>query len=183
MKRLLLAGIALLPVVGAAFVVHGHLFAASQNQPLAHAQSEFHFTVNAPAETATRLFGAAAERSWSKDWHPDFVYPTAPADVQGAVFKVHHGHHSSTWVTTVYAPGQGHVEHVASIDGQMLMTIDIHVTPRNDRESDVTVTYDRTALNPSANEHIQALAAADADSGPHWASAINGYLQQTQQQP
>src|SRR5579871_523772 len=170
MKSALIVCVALLFAAGLGFVAHEHLSTASG--PVAHVKSEFHFTIKAPAEAATRLFGAIAERSWSKDWDPKFVYPSSAADVQGAVFKVRHGHHASTWVNTIYAPEQGRVQYVATIDGQMLTVIDIHVQAKTDRESEATVSYERTALNPDVSEHVQTLAASDAKSGPHWASAI-----------
>jgi hypothetical protein len=41
----------------------------------------------------------------------------------------------------------------------------------------VDVVYERTALNPEANEHVQQLGASDRNNGTHCQKAINGYLE------
>jgi len=40
----------------------------------------------------------------------------------------------------------------------------------------VNVAYERTALDPSANEHVKELGNADRQGGREWGTAINDYL-------
>jgi len=76
---------------------------------LAHARSEFTFMVHAPMAEAFPLFGPEGERGWAgPHWDPQFVWPLPAKDAEGAVFRVHHGHHSATWVNTAFDAQAGH---------------------------------------------------------------------------
>ena len=106
--------------------------------PMAHAHSEFTFTVQAPMAEAFPLFGAEGERAWGgPHWDPQFVYPdpaSAPGpvparDVEGAVFRVHHGHHSATWVNTAFDAQAGHAAYVYIVDGKLATRIDVQLSP------------------------------------------------------
>ena len=162
---------------------HGGIQAAQSLQsvptlgPLAHVKSEFSFTVHAPIAVVAPLFGPEAERGWGgSDWDPHFLYPQPVKDVDGAVFLVKHGQHTSTWVTTALDFAAGHVQYVNLIDGLMATKIDIRLTPKGPENTFVTVVYERTALQPEANDHVNTLGKNDSGSGPHWESTINGYL-------
>ena len=166
-------------LIAASFVVLGlHSRRVAQaSEALAHARSEFSFTVNAPMTVAAPLFGPEAERGWGgAAWEPTFFYPLPAADVKGAVFALRHGGHDSTWVATAQDFQGGHVQYVSMIDGRMVTLIDIRLTAAGASETSVTVTYERTALQPSLNEHVQKLAEQDKNSGQHWGTAINDYL-------
>jgi len=176
MKRMLLISVIVGGFVSAWFVRDGR--SSTATEPLAHFRSEFNFVVKAPMEVTAPLFGQDAERGWGGGaWNPQFFYPQPGRDVQGAVFAVRHGQHESIWVTTVFDIQGGHVQFVSVVSGATATTIDIHIAPHGKDNSTVNVAYERTALDPQANEHIQELAKADADSGPHWESAISDYLQ------
>jgi hypothetical protein len=143
---------------------------------LAHTRTEFGFTVNASLEMAAPLFGADKERVWAPDWNPQFLYPNPAQDQQGMVFQVAHGTHTSTWVNTTFDLAGGHIQYAYMLDGAMVTTIDIHLTRTVAAKTDVTVVYERTALSPDANEHVQHFAAGDAKAGKEWEEQINGYL-------
>ena len=153
-------------------------------EPLAHTHSEFSFEVHAPMAVAAPLFGAEAERAWGgESWNPRFLYPRPASDIQGAVFHVKHGAHDGTWVATAQDFRGGHVQYVNLIDGAMATFIDIRITAPSPKETAVTVVYERTALRPELNDHINELAENDKSSGPHWASAINDYLKASGKAP
>ncbi len=40
----------------------------------------------------------------------------------------------------------------------------------------MTVVYERTALVPEANEHVQHFTKGDEEAGKEWAEQINGYF-------
>ena len=154
------------------------------DEPLAHTHSEFSFAVHAPMAVAAPLFGAEAERGWGgESWNPRFLYPQPASDVQGAVFHVKHGAHDSTWVATAQDFRGGHVQYVNLIDGAIVTLIDIRISAPAPAETAVTVVYERTALRPELNDHVNELAANDKISGPHWASAISDYLKDSGKAP
>lgn len=145
--------------------------------PLARARSEFIFTVQAPMAVAFPLFGPEGERPWAgQEWDPQFVYPVPAKDVEGAVFRVHHGHRSATWVNTVFDAQAGHAAYVYVIDGKLATRIDVHLTPVDAGTTRVRVMYERTALDPSVNPDIAEMAEKDPNIGLEWEREIREYL-------
>jgi hypothetical protein len=160
-------------------MIHGVLFfaalAALTPISLAHTRVEFHFTADLPYESTAPLFGAWEEKKWASDWKPEFVYPVPPIDQEGSVFRVQKGEHSSIWVNTIYDLSAGRVQYVY-VMGELLVTrIDIRLSRNGAAKTDVSVTYERTALDRSANDHVNSLAKADAGSADEWRVAINAY--------
>jgi hypothetical protein len=143
---------------------------------LVHTRTEFKFTVDAPFEQTAPLFGANEERKWSPDWNPQFIYPTPAHDQPGMVFKVAHGHYSSVWVNTAFDLAAGHIQYAYVLNDAMTTLIDIHLTRETAQKTGVMVVYERTALVPEANEHVQHFAKGDENSGQEWSEAINGYF-------
>jgi hypothetical protein len=146
-------------------------------QRLAHLSSSFSFTVNAPLRQAAPLFGPEGERVWAGgDWNPQFVFPTPAHDVEGAVFTVQHGEHTSVWVNTIFDLERGRMQYVYVLADLLATTIDVRLHPVDAQHTKVDVTYTRTALRPEANEHVAAMSAHDGKQGPEWESKINAYL-------
>ena len=141
-----------------------------------HRRTEFHFTANAPLEQAAPLFGANEERKWAPDWSPQFLYPMPAKDQPGMVFSVAHGQLTSTWVNTAFDLANGHVQYVYVLADAMVTTIDIRLTREGPQKTGVTVVYERTALMPEANEHVQHFARGDEKAGEEWEEQINAYL-------
>lgn len=158
------------------------LCAAQSQQPapsepaLAHTRVEFHFVADGPLEQVAPLFGANEERKWAADWNPQFIYPTPAHDLAGMVFRVEHGNHSSIWVNTAFDLAAGHIQYSYLLSDAMATLIDIHLTRDAAQKTGVTVVYERTALMPEANEHVQHFAKGDAKAEKEWEDAINVYL-------
>lgn len=151
----------------------------AQEQPsasLAHTRTEFNFTVNAALEKTAPLFGAEEERKWAPEWNPQFVYPSPAHDQQGMVFRVAHGQLTSTWVNTAFDLAAGHIQYAYVLDDAMVTTIDIRLAREGAQKTGVTVVYERTALMPEANDHVQHFAKSDEKAGKEWEEQINGYL-------
>jgi hypothetical protein len=145
--------------------------------PLEHAQSEFTFTVQAPMAETFPLFGPEGERGWAgPHWDPQFMYPTPAKDVEGAVFRVHHGHHSATWVNTAFDAQAGHAAYVYVIEGKLATRIDVQLSPVDAETTNVRVVYERTALSTSVNPDVAEMAQTDAKMGPEWEKEIEKYL-------
>jgi limonene-1,2-epoxide hydrolase len=144
---------------------------------LSRARSEFTFTVHAPLAVAFPLFGPEGERPWAgPHWNPQFIYPVPAKDVEGAVFRVHHGHHSATWVNTAFDVQGGHAAYVYVIDGKLATRIDVQLTSLDTATTSVRVMYERTALSTSVNPDIAEMAQTDPKMGPEWEQAIAAYL-------
>jgi hypothetical protein len=146
----------------------------------AHVRNTFEFTVSAPHARVAPLFGANRERVWAEDWDPQFLYPQPAADRAGAVFTLRHGDRQATWITTIFEPENGHIQHVYVIPDAMATLIDIRISSLDSSSTHVSVTYERTALSSEANEHLRHFGQSDAASAPHWKKAIEAFLAKTE---
>jgi hypothetical protein len=144
--------------------------------PLLHVRNSFAFTIGAPPAVVAPLFGAQRERAWAEGWDPQFLYPQPPEDEAGVVFTTKHGQHSSTWITTVFEPEKGHIQHVYFIPDAMVTLIDIRTAPSGAYSTHVEVTYERTALSPELNDHVRKQGSSDSRSADHWRAAIEDCL-------
>ncbi|HXR17934.1 MAG TPA: hypothetical protein VN777_17200 [Terriglobales bacterium] len=174
MALLILLAAAALGVV--AFLYHHHYGAASGG-PVAHVRNEFEFTVHAPYRVAAPLFGPEGERGWAgRQWNPQFLYPQPALDSQGAVFTIRHGHHHAYWINTSFDTEARHFQYVYFIPDTMVVLIDVHFTELDPGNTKVNVAYERTALNPAANQHVQEMGNSDREGGKEWGTAIKDYL-------
>jgi len=156
---------------------------ASAAASLAHTRTEFHFVANAPWEETAPLFGANGERKWAPDWDPQFLYPKPASDQPGMVFRVEHPHHSSIWVNTAFDLAAGHIQYAYVLNNAMATLIDIRLSREDGDKTGVAVVYERTALEPEANEHVLHYTDGDAKARKEWEEAINGYLAKMRSQP
>jgi hypothetical protein len=141
-------------------------------QPV-HVTNAFELIVRAPLSRAAILFGPEGERCWAGErWNPEFLHPQPGKDVQGAVFTVAHGPHTSVWVNTLCDTAGGRMQYVSFIPGTVVSTIDVRLTAVDPSSTRVDVTYARTALNAAANDDVQAMGERDRESGPEWQRAI-----------
>src|SRR5271163_1891127 len=108
----------------------------------AHVSNSFHFVIRAPLSRAAPLFGPEGERCWAgQHWNPEFLYPQPGKDIQGAVFMVQHGPHTSVWVNTLFDPAAGRMQYVAFIAGAFVSTVDVRLTALDPSSTSVAVTY------------------------------------------
>ena len=143
----------------------------------AHVTNRFQFVVRAALDTATALFAPEAERGWAgAEWRPQFVYPQPAADVPGAVFTIEQGPHKAVWINTRFDLAGGRMQYVSFVPETMVSAIDVRLTSLDPSTTSVEVTYVRTALEPAANERVEALGASDREKGSHWQQAIERYL-------
>lgn len=143
----------------------------------AHVQNSFSLTVDAPYAEAAPLFGPNGERGWSEGhWDPQFFYPQPGRDIEGAVFSVQHGSMKSVWVNTLFDMAAPHFQYVSFIPNALVTVIDVRFEPIGETSTKVNVTYTRTALDPTANEHVKALGESDKTSGKSWEEAVNAYI-------
>ena len=143
----------------------------------AHVTNTFQFDVRAPLSRAATLFGPEGEKCWAGPrWNPKFLHPQPGADIQGAVFTVGDGVHTSIWINILFDMVAGRMQYAAFIPGKVVSTVDVRLTPLNPSSTRVEVTYARTALDAGANEEVEAMGAKDLQSGPEWEQAIEECL-------
>jgi hypothetical protein len=148
----------------------------SMTQPV-HVRNSFQLLVPAPLARAATLFGPDGERCWAgPHWNPEFLYPRPGKDVQGAVFTIQHGPHKSVWVNTVFDPAAGRMQYVSFLPERLVSVVDVRLTSVNFSSTRVEVSYARTALDPAANDEVEALGQKDRTSGADWQQAIEGCL-------
>jgi hypothetical protein len=144
---------------------------------LVHVNNTFHFEVAAAMSRVAPLFGPEAERKWAGEhWSPEFIYPRPAKDIQGAVFRIVHGSHTSIWVNTLFDLPDGRMQYVSFNDGMFVTTVDVKLTSLDKSHTAVEVTYVRTALQPAANDDVLSLGNRDRDSGPDWKRSIEECL-------
>jgi hypothetical protein len=165
-----------LGALAALALLYRHHHRAAAGGPVAHVRNEFEFTVHAPYRIAAPLFGPEGERGWAGDWDPHFLYPQPAQDIRGAVFTIRHGHRRAYWINTSFDLDSRHVQYVYVIPDAMVVLIDVRFAEPDPADTKVNVAYERTALNPEANEHVKELGNSDRESGKEWATAINDYL-------
>ena len=154
----------------------GYLLLVFMTQPL-HVRNSFQLVVPAPLARAATLFGPEGERCWAGPrWNPEFLYPQPGKDVQGAVFTIQHGTHKSVWVNTLFDPAAGRMQYVSFIPERLVSVVDVRLTAVNLSGTRVEVSYARTALDPAANDEVEALGRSDRKSGADWQQAIEGCL-------
>lgn len=148
------------------------------NAGAAHVRTEFRFTVDLPYEETFPLFGGWGERKWAPDWKPKFLYPDPPADQEGAVFLVEQGpSHVGVWMTTKFDSATGQIQHVFVLNQAVITRIGIEVKRDGKDRSEVSVAYERTAIDPGVNEHVRAMAKHDAGAAAEWKAALAAYAE------
>jgi hypothetical protein len=175
MKTILLIVVVVGALALGAFVYHRHHRGASG--PVAHVRNEFEFTVHAPYQVVAPLFGPEGERGWAGGhWNPQFLYPQPAQDTQGAVFTIRHGHHHAVWINTAFDTAARHYQYAYFIPDVMVVLIDVRFAEADAENTNVQVAYERTALNPEANERVKEMGDSDRNGGKEWGTAINEYL-------
>jgi hypothetical protein len=176
MKTIIVIVLAVGALAAGALLYHLHRRGTSSG-PVAHVRNEFEFTVHAPYQVAAPLFGPEGERGWAGGhWDPQFLYPQPAQDTQGAVFTIRHGHHHAVWINTAFDTSAHHYQYAYFIPEIMAVLIDVRFSELDAENTKVNVAYERTALNPEANQRVKEMGDADRNSGKEWATAINNYL-------
>jgi hypothetical protein len=129
-----------------------------------------HLTVALPPEEAFRLFTATGERDWAPDWDPHFPEPVDDETALGTVFQTGGHGHLTTWIVVDSVPGRliryARVAHDATA-GTVLVNLD-----SAGDHSDVTVTYELTALTDAARGELDEFAANYPAFLQSWQDAI-----------
>lgn len=130
-------------------------------------------TVRLPAGIAAPLdlFTPEGERAWAAGWDPSYPAPADADREPGTVFLTSHGQHPGTWIVASREPGRS-VRYARVIEGQDAGTVTVTL----DSETQVTVSYDLTALSEPGAAHLAQFAADYPQFLAHWEKAISAAL-------
>jgi hypothetical protein len=133
-----------------------------------------HLSVARPPAEAFVYFTPRGEERWVPEWRPRFPAPTVDDTAPGTVFETDAHGRTTTWVVVDRTPGR-RIRYVRVVPGDTAGTVTVDLTGTGGH-SDVTVTYELTALRPSAIEPLRGFAARYPDMLRQWAAAIAASL-------
>jgi hypothetical protein len=142
-----------------------------------------------PAE-AFRLFTATGEREWVEGWEPAFPDPavagtavgtavgtaadtagdTAGDTAVGTVFETDSAGHHATWIVIDH-DGDRRIRYARVVTGRDAGTVEVRLAPDGDG-TEVTVTYQLTALTPAGARWLDAFAAGYPAFLRSWEEAL-----------
>jgi hypothetical protein len=123
--------------------------------------------VGLPPSEAFRLFTPVGERDWVHGWDPVFPVPADDDTEPGTVFRTH----ETVWLVVAREPGR-RISYARVTPGVDAGTVSVVLEDTGDAATDVTVTYELTALKPDAEDGIRAFADGYPDYLRSWESAI-----------
>jgi hypothetical protein len=126
-------------------------------------------TVRLPPGIAAplRLFTPEGERAWAAGWDPSYPAPAEDDSEPGTVFQTRHGAHPGTWIVAGRDSGRS-IRYTRVLADQDAGTVSVTL----DSESEVTVSYDLTALSDSGAAHLAQFEAGYPEFLAHWEQAI-----------
>ncbi|MBB5786161.1 SRPBCC family protein [Jiangella mangrovi] len=123
-----------------------------------------------PAE-AFVLFTPRGEIAWAPGWEPRFALPTDDDTAPGTAFETGaHGEHT-IWVVLQRDPGRS-ISYARVTPGSRAGVVRVSLRPGGDGGSDVTVTYELTALTPEAAAELDRFADGYAAYLREWEQLI-----------
>jgi hypothetical protein len=87
------------------------------------------------------------------------------------VFLVNRPENQAVWITTQLDLPAGRIQYVNFLNYAIVTKIDVRLTRDTDKTV-VRVVYERTAIEPSANETVRQLAKLTENYAPEWKFAI-----------
>jgi hypothetical protein len=128
-----------------------------------------HLTVALPPKEAFRLFTPLGEREWVDHWEPHFPDPVEDDSAPGTVFQTSGHGGTTTWVVLDREPGRR--VRYARIAPSTAGTVEV-VLDEAGGGSEVTVTYELTALTEAARPELARFAEGYPEFLREWHDAI-----------
>ena len=135
-------------------------------------------TVDLPPDQAFRLFTPRGEQAWAPQWNPHFPAPVADDTAPGTVFQTHTHGQTTTWVVVDRTAGR-HIRYARVIPHDNAGTVTVTLDDGGGR-SNVSVTYELTALTDAASGHLHEFAARYPAFLQSWQDAIAASLRHPQ---
>jgi hypothetical protein len=127
-----------------------------------------------PREQAMALFTPDGERRWAEGWDPHYPEPSR-REGPGTVFTTSHGGHETTWIMVDQRPES--IRYARVVDGMTAGTIAVDVLRSRKDATEVSVTYDLTALTTAGETWLEAFSADYEHEIAAWSTEIAAALQ------
>ncbi|REE97698.1 SRPBCC family protein [Thermomonospora umbrina] len=114
-------------------------------------------TVPLPPARAFELFTPRGEQRWVPGWRPRFPLPTDDDTAPGTVFETTAADEVTTWVVLSREPGH-HISYARVTPGSRAGTVTVSLTENTTGHTTVDVTYELTALTPTAEPALHRFA-------------------------
>ncbi|SNR28362.1 SRPBCC family protein [Actinomadura mexicana] len=138
-------------------------------------------TVALPPDEAFHLFTAQGERRWVPHWEPSFPAPAADDTEPGTVFQTLDRDQTTTWIVVEATPGR-RILYARVTPGVSAGTVSVVLDEAGD-QSNVTVTYELTALSSGGAAHLRRFADGYPAFLAGWQDAIAETLHDDAQGP
>lgn len=126
--------------------------------------------VSLPPAEAFRLFTARGEREWVDGWDPSFPEEVEDDAAVGTVFETAASGHHATWVV-VDRDGDRRIRYARVVTDRDAGTVEVALAPAGGG-SDVTVTYQLTALTETGRSWLDDFTAHYDEFIRSWAEAL-----------
>jgi len=131
-------------------------------------------TVALPPDRAFRLFTPRGEQDWVHHWKPHFPASAVDDSAPGTVFETRAHNRTTTWVVVDRTWGR-HIRYARVIPHANAGTVTVSLDETGGH-SEVTVTYELTALTDAANHHLHEFAERYPAFLQSWQDAITASL-------
>lgn len=131
------------------------------------------FRLSVPPLEAFPLFTARGECEWVDGWRPRFVQSDADDTTVGTIFRTDHGE-LTTWIVTDSQIGE--CISYARVSATKAGTVSVSLAFVGDTGSEVTVSYDLTALTEAGVAQLADFAAGYPEFLASWEADINTAL-------
>ncbi|HEY9241714.1 MAG TPA: hypothetical protein VIP48_07015 [Streptosporangiaceae bacterium] len=122
------------------------------------------------------LFTPEGERAWAAGWDPSYPAPAGDGSEPGTVFLTGHGPHPGTWIVASREPGRS-IRYSRVIAGQDAGTVTVTLDSSDPASgTQVTVSYDLTALSEPGAAHLAEFAASYPQFLASWEQEIAAAL-------
>jgi hypothetical protein len=136
----------------------------------AHQLRTGRLTVARPPDQAFRLFTPRGEADWVAHWKPHFPAATSDDSAPGTVFETTAHDQTTTWVVVDREWGR-HIRYARVVPHTNAGTVTVSLD-ESDGHSEVTVTYELTALSDAASRDLREFAEHYPAFLQSWENAI-----------
>ena len=130
------------------------------------------FRLPIDVHTAFPFFSPEGERAWAPGWAPTY-FTERRAPHSGLAFATDASGEPTLWLVIRYDAATCHARYARIVPGSRMGTVDVRCAPTADGRTEVTVSYDLTALSEAGSRVLDALTPAAYEAMlREWQSAI-----------
>lgn len=141
--------------------------------PTRHVSRTGTFHLPMPPQQAFLFFTPEGERAYVPDWRPEYVYPEDGRLQRGLVWRTNASGEPTLWLVVRFDEERLDVEYARVVPDSRMGTVSVRCLAAQDGGTDVTVTYELTALSEAGERTLAAMTdEAYAATLQEWRTAI-----------